>query len=70
MVLVAVTYAAEQYTTKHDNLDIDKILNNNRILTNYIKCIMEQGPCTPEGRELRSKFFTLVFVYILNNFHS
>lgn len=44
------------YSTKYDNVDVDKILKNDRVLTNYIKCLMEEGPCTPEGRELKSKF--------------
>nr|AXF54072.1 chemosensory protein 4 [Dendroctonus armandi] len=42
-----------QYTSKYDNVDVDKILKNDRVLTNYIKCLMEEGPCTPEGRELK-----------------
>ncbi|GBO98711.1 Ejaculatory bulb-specific protein 3, partial [Eumeta japonica] len=41
------------YTNKFDNVDVDGVLGNNRILTNYIKCLMEKGPCTPEGRELK-----------------
>nr|CAH7747823.1 unnamed protein product [Callosobruchus chinensis] len=42
-----------KYTTKYDNIDIDRILSNRRILTNYIKCILDQGPCTADGREFR-----------------
>lgn len=54
--LVACCYAAEtRYTTKYDNIDVDKILTNDRVLTNYIKCLMDEGPCTPEGRELKSE---------------
>uniref|UniRef100_M3V872 Chemosensory protein 5 n=1 Tax=Ips typographus TaxID=55986 RepID=M3V872_IPSTY len=45
--------AQSPYTSKYDNVDVDKILKNERVLTNYIKCLMEEGPCTPEGRELR-----------------
>lgn len=41
------------YTTKYDNVNIDEVLSNDRILNNYIKCIMEKGTCTPEGRELK-----------------
>lgn len=42
-----------KYTNKYDNVDVDRILNNARILNNYIKCLMEEGPCTAEGRELK-----------------
>lgn len=47
------TSAAPAYTTKYDNIDLDEILNNDRLITNYYKCLMEQGPCTPDGLELR-----------------
>nr|UUK33717.1 chemosensory protein 4 [Pachyrhinus yasumatsui] len=45
---------AQQYTSKYDNLDINKILSNDRVLTNYVKCILDAGPCTSEGRELKT----------------
>nr|AYP30832.1 CSP7 [Corythucha ciliata] len=53
LVAVSVAYAAELYTTKYDNIDVDRILSNDRILTQYIKCLMEEGNCTNEGRELK-----------------
>nr|XP_014097578.1 ejaculatory bulb-specific protein 3 isoform X2 [Bactrocera oleae]XP_014097579.1 ejaculatory bulb-specific protein 3 isoform X2 [Bactrocera oleae]XP_036222533.1 ejaculatory bulb-specific protein 3 isoform X2 [Bactrocera oleae] len=54
-IIVAVQYgsAQKQYTNKFDNVDVDGVLSNNRILTNYIKCLMDKGPCTQEGRELK-----------------
>lgn len=58
LLLVAVLATAEKpkgYTTKYDDVDVERILSNGRILTNYIKCLMDEGPCTPEGRELKSK---------------
>jgi hypothetical protein len=60
VLLFAVLSAADKpktYTTKYDNVDVDSILSNNRILTNYIKCMLDEGPCTPEGRELKSEYF-------------
>jgi hypothetical protein len=59
VLLLAVLSAADKpktYTTKYDNVDVDSILSNNRILTNYIKCMLDEGPCTPEGRELKSEY--------------
>jgi hypothetical protein len=50
---VAALAAENKYTNKYDNVDVDKILNNDRVLTNYIKCLMDEGPCTSEGRELK-----------------
>ncbi|EFN75779.1 ejaculatory bulb-specific protein 3 [Harpegnathos saltator] len=51
--LIALAVAAEKYPEKYDNVDVDRILQNNRVLTNYIRCLMDEGPCTAEGRELR-----------------
>lgn len=54
--LVALAASARNsYTNKFDNIDVDKILNNDRILTQYIKCLMDEGSCTTEGRELKSE---------------
>nr|ULF48244.1 chemosensory protein 3 [Acyrthosiphon pisum] len=51
--LVCFTLAEEKYTTKFDNFDVEKVLNNDRILTSYIECLLDQGNCTNEGRELK-----------------
>nr|CAI5821712.1 unnamed protein product [Callosobruchus analis] len=53
--IVSCLCEESKYTTKYDNIDIDRILSNRRILTNYVKCILDQGPCTPDGREFRSE---------------
>ncbi|GBO98931.1 hypothetical protein EVAR_101707_1, partial [Eumeta japonica] len=36
------------YTNKFDNVDVDGVLGNNRILTNYIKCLMEKDLAHPK----------------------
>ncbi|XP_055374472.1 putative odorant-binding protein A10 [Condylostylus longicornis] len=43
----------EIYDTKYDNIDIDEILNNERLLKNYIKCLENEGPCTADGKMLK-----------------
>ncbi|XP_017045062.1 ejaculatory bulb-specific protein 3 [Drosophila ficusphila] len=50
LILVA---AEEKYTTKYDNLDVDEILRSDRLFSNYFKCLVDTGKCTPEGRELK-----------------
>nr|ALR72515.1 chemosensory protein 1 [Colaphellus bowringi] len=52
-VLIIAAAVGEKYTTKYDNVDIDSILNSERLIKNYMDCLMERGPCTPEGKELR-----------------
>jgi hypothetical protein len=63
VLLGAVLAAAEKpktYSTKYDNVDVDSILGNSRILTNYIKCMLDEGPCTPDARELKSEYLDFV----------
>lgn len=57
-VLIALSLAVcataeEKYTTKYDNIDVDEILKSDRLFTNYFKCLVDTGKCTPDGRELK-----------------
>ena len=47
--------ASEKYTTRYDNIDIDHIVQSKRLLTSYVNCLLEKGPCTTEGKELKSE---------------
>lgn len=59
ILVVAVAYVAarpeEKYTDKFDHINVDQILQSDRLLTNYYKCLMDEGRCTAEGTELKSK---------------
>lgn len=44
------------YETKYDNIDLDEILKNDRLRKNYIKCLVNNGPCTPDAQELKSNW--------------
>ncbi|MDK0835621.1 allergen Tha p 1 [Helicoverpa armigera] len=41
------------YTTKYDNVDLDEILANDRLLIPYIKCLLDEGKCAPDAKELK-----------------
>nr|WBW64317.1 CSP6 [Frankliniella intonsa] len=41
------------YTTKYDNLNVDMVLHNERLLKNYIDCLMDRKPCSKEGQLLK-----------------
>lgn len=47
--------APDKFTTKYDNVNLDEILGNEKLLMNYYNCIMDKGKCTPDGAELKSK---------------
>ncbi|XP_039759099.1 allergen Tha p 1-like [Pararge aegeria] len=52
--LVAVCLARpDKYTDKYDNIDLDEIMDNRRLLLPYIKCLLDQGKCSPEAKELK-----------------
>lgn len=42
------------YETKYDDVDLDSILKSDRLLSNYVKCLLNEGPCTPDATELKS----------------
>lgn len=48
--------ASNSYDSKFDNVDLDEILNQERLLNNYIKCLESQGPCTPDAKMLKGKY--------------
>lgn len=56
-VVASSVTGSDKYTTKYDNIDLDEILNNDRLLKNYLDCIMDRGRCTPDSQELRSTYF-------------
>uniref|UniRef100_A0A1B6FMW2 Uncharacterized protein n=1 Tax=Cuerna arida TaxID=1464854 RepID=A0A1B6FMW2_9HEMI len=36
-----------------EKIDVDTMLSNNRIMTNYVRCFVGKGACSPEGRDFR-----------------
>ncbi|KAG5326575.1 PEB3 protein, partial [Acromyrmex heyeri] len=45
--------ATHMYTTKFDNVDVDAILSNDRLLNGYVGCLLDKNPCTPDAAELK-----------------
>ncbi|XP_047535938.1 ejaculatory bulb-specific protein 3-like [Vanessa atalanta] len=41
------------YTTMYDGVDLDEILSSDRLLAGYVNCLLDKGPCTPDGKELK-----------------
>nr|QEI46805.1 chemosensory protein 7 [Galleria mellonella] len=53
-VVAVVGRPGGQYTDRYDNINLDEILGNRRLLVPYIHCVLDEGRCTPDGRELKS----------------
>lgn len=61
VVAVALARPDSKYTTKYDNVDLDEIIKNDRLMQNYVKCLLEKGNCSPDGAELKSKYPPIMF---------
>lgn len=52
-------------TGRLNSVNIEEVLANKRLLTAYIKCVLDKARCTPEGKELKCEydpnFFILFF---------
>ncbi|XP_049832376.1 allergen Tha p 1-like isoform X3 [Schistocerca gregaria] len=54
--LVCLVAAVAAYTTKYDNIDLDEILHNDRLLKKYHECLLSDADtsCTADGKELKA----------------
>ncbi|XP_015592599.1 ejaculatory bulb-specific protein 3 [Cephus cinctus] len=43
----------DTYTTRWDKVNVDDILESKRLLHYYFNCLMNKGPCPPDGHELK-----------------
>lgn len=55
--VLSTVVLAQNYPNKFDNVNIETVLSNDRVLSNYIKCLLDKGACTREGRDLKSKCY-------------
>nr|QFR36129.1 chemosensory protein 2 [Conogethes pinicolalis] len=54
-IVVAVAWARPQstYTDKWDHINVDEILESQRLLRGYVDCLLDKGRCTPDGKALK-----------------
>ncbi|KAG5343445.1 PEB3 protein, partial [Acromyrmex charruanus] len=54
LAIISVVYA-EEYTNKFDNVDVEQIIQNDRLLKRYVDCLLDKPDvrCPPEAIELR-----------------
>ncbi|KAG6454398.1 hypothetical protein O3G_MSEX008665 [Manduca sexta] len=52
---VALPWAlsASTYTDKWDNINVDEILESDRLMKGYVDCLLDKGRCTPDGKALK-----------------
>lgn len=52
---IVCAIAAQKRPVNLDKIPIEQILGNDRILDNYIKCLLDKKECTDTGKELKSE---------------
>ncbi|XP_013162806.1 PREDICTED: ejaculatory bulb-specific protein 3-like isoform X3 [Papilio xuthus] len=55
LTVVVSCSSQQQYVNRYDNFNADSIIQNERILLAYYKCVMEKGPCTKDGKNFKQK---------------
>nr|CAI5821725.1 unnamed protein product [Callosobruchus analis] len=50
---VVLSTPVQYYATKYDHIDVEMILNNRRMVNYYSGCLLNKGPCPPEGVEFK-----------------
>ncbi|KAK4885682.1 hypothetical protein RN001_001953 [Aquatica leii] len=56
LLLLVVSVYSDTYTDEFDNIDIDEILSNKRLVDNYIHCVKTGQKCTPDAQKAREIF--------------
>ncbi|XP_046428165.1 ejaculatory bulb-specific protein 3-like isoform X1 [Neodiprion fabricii] len=54
LLTLGSTMSLETYSDKYDNVNVDVILHSDRLLNRYIACVLDYGPCSPDGRYFRT----------------
>lgn len=55
---IVYVYGQEHYTNRFDNINIDQILKNDRLLMRYVNCLLDKPniKCPNEAFELKSEY--------------
>lgn len=59
VLLVAFVCLAAAAPPNFDKININTVLSNERVLRNYLNCLLDQGKCNDTGREIKRKCFLL-----------
>lgn len=54
LTVVILAQDDEKYSRRYDNIDVDLIFRT-RLLSNFVDCLLDKKPCSPEGKDLKSK---------------
>jgi len=63
LVFSGLVLGTEYYSDMYNNIDVDTIINSDRLLNQYVNCILDKGPCTADGRSLKRKYNCICSLY-------
>ncbi|KAE8753194.1 hypothetical protein FOCC_FOCC000117 [Frankliniella occidentalis] len=54
LAVILLAEAVEKYEEgRFAHINVDEVLGNQRILGSFIKCFLEEGPCTADARDMK-----------------
>ncbi|KAL4112352.1 hypothetical protein QTP88_016160 [Uroleucon formosanum] len=42
------------YVSTYDHLDVGRLLRNQKVVSGFVKCFVNEGPCTPDGKLVKA----------------
>jgi len=43
------------YMKRFEKINVEQVLNNDRVLASHLKCFLNEGPCVQQSRDLKSE---------------
>nr|QGN03662.1 putative chemosensory protein 13 [Conopomorpha sinensis] len=53
VAVITVVSGQGPHYNRYDNFNADSIIQNERVLLAYYKCVMDKGPCTKDGKNFK-----------------
>lgn len=50
------------YMKRFEKVNVEQVLNNDRVLTSHLKCFLNEGPCVQQSRDLKSEYLFIRFL--------
>lgn len=50
---------ATGYVSTYDHMDVNRLLKNDKLVSAYVRCFLNEGPCTMEGKQVKSIIYII-----------
>lgn len=57
---LAAVATAQQSTEALENIDVDSVLKNDKLVRRYISCVLDKGRCERNGQDLKGNIQLLL----------